>query len=72
MQVNGLKGSVAPAANGALALRDLRLASGILTAAGSLDVDPSGGLSGRINAELRNLRGTYYISGKLQDPQLRR
>jgi len=59
-------------ANGALALRDLRLASGILSATGSLDVDPSGGLSGRINAELRNLRGTYYISGKLQDPQLRR
>jgi len=67
-----LEGSVALAANGALALRDLRLASGILTAAGSLDVDPSGGLSGRINAELRNLRGTYYIGGKLQDPQLRR
>jgi len=66
-----LEGSVT-LANGSLALRDLRLASGILSATGSLDVDPSGGLSGRINAELRNLHGTYYIGGKLQDPQLRR
>jgi hypothetical protein len=66
-----LEGSAA-LANGALALRDLRLSSGILGATGSLDVEPSGRISGRINAELRNLRGTYYIGGRLQDPQLRR
>ena len=64
-------GSVA-LSNGALAMRELKLSSGLLTANGSLDVDASGGLSGRVNAELRNLRGTFYIGGKLGEPQLRR
>jgi cytoskeletal protein CcmA (bactofilin family) len=59
-------------ANGMLALRDMRLTAGLLTATGSLDVEPSGVISGRINAELRNLRGTYYIGGKLNEPQLRK
>jgi len=59
-------------AGGALAFRDLRLKSGLLGARGTLDVDPKGGLSGRVDAELRNLRGTFYIGGKLGDPQLRR
>ena len=59
-------------AGGALAFRDLKLKSGLLAARGSLDVDAKGGLSGRVDAELRNLRGTYYIGGKLGDPQLRR
>ena len=59
-------------ASGALALRDMRLTAGLLQANGTLDVDPSGGLSGRINAELRTLRGTYYVGGKLNEPQLRR
>jgi hypothetical protein len=66
-----LTGSAA-LASGALALRDLKLSSGLLTANGTLDVDAAGGLSGRVNAELRNLRGTFYIGGKLQDPQLRK
>jgi hypothetical protein len=66
-----LAGSAA-LANGALALRDLKLSSGLLTANGTLDVDAAGGLSGRVNAELRNLRGTFYIGGKLGEPQLRR
>ena len=66
-----LAGSAA-LANGALALRDLKLTAGLLTANGTLDVDAAGGLSGRVNAELRNLRGTFYIGGKLQDPQLRK
>jgi hypothetical protein len=35
-------------------------------------VDPKGALSGRVTAELRNLRGTYYVGGTLVDPQLRR
>jgi hypothetical protein len=59
-------------AGGALAFRDLRLRSGLLGARGTLDVDAKGGLSGRVDAELRNLRGTYYIGGRLRDPQLRR
>jgi len=59
-------------AGAALAFRDLKLTSGLLGARSSLDVDPKGGLSGRVDAELRNLRGTYYIGGKLGDPQLRR
>jgi hypothetical protein len=57
---------------GALAFRDLKLTAGLLNAKGALDVDPKGGLSGRVDAELRNLRGTFYIGGKLGDPQLRR
>jgi hypothetical protein len=59
-------------AGAALAFRDLKLAAGLLHARGTLDVDPKGGLSGRIDAELRNLRGTFYVGGKLSDPQLRR
>lgn len=67
----GMQGSVS-LVNGALAFRDLRLSAGLLKATGTLDVDPKGALSGRVNAELRNLRGTLYIGGKLSDPQLRR
>ena len=59
-------------ASGALALRDMRLTAGLLTATGTLDVEPTGGISGRVNAELRNLRGTYYLGGKLSEPQLRK
>jgi hypothetical protein len=66
-----LAGSAA-LANGALALRELKLSSGLLIANGTLDVDAAGGLQGRVNAELRNLRGTFYIGGKLGEPQLRR
>jgi uncharacterized protein involved in outer membrane biogenesis len=70
-QFTELTGNVS-LASGALALRDMRLTAGLLQATGTLDVDPSGGLSGRINAELRNLRGAYYIGGKLTEPQLRK
>jgi len=66
-----LAGSAA-LAGGTLALRDLKLTAGLLGASGTLDVDAAGGLSGRVNAELRNLRGTFYIGGKLQEPQLRK
>jgi hypothetical protein len=59
-------------AAGALALRELKLAAGLLHASGTLDVDAKGGLAGRVNAELRNLRGSFYIGGTLADPQLRR
>jgi hypothetical protein len=59
-------------AGGALAFRDLRLSAGLLGAKGTLDVDVKGGLSGKVDAELRALRGTFYIGGKLGDPQLRR
>ena len=59
-------------AGGTLAFRDLRLTAGLLGAKGTLDVDAKGGLSGRIDAELRNLHSTLYIGGKLGDPQLRR
>jgi len=59
-------------AGATLAFRDLKLTAGLLGARGSLDVDPKGGLQGRVDAELRNLRGTLYIGGRLGDPQLRR
>ena len=55
-----------------LALRDLRLSSGLLNATGSMDVEANGSISGRVNAELRNLRGSYFIGGKLTEPVLRR
>jgi hypothetical protein len=58
--------------NGAFAFRDLRLASGLLKADAALDVDAKGGLSGRVNAALRDLRGTLYFGGRLGDPQLGR
>ena len=58
--------------SGALALRELELSSGLLRATGSLDIDPKGALAGRLNAELRTLRGAMYIGGNLTDPQLRR
>jgi hypothetical protein len=58
--------------SGVLALRDLRLTSGLLNASGTMDVEANGSISGRVNAELRNLRGTYFIGGKLTEPQLRR
>jgi hypothetical protein len=70
-QFSELTGQVS-LASGTLSLRDLRLTAGLLHATGSLDVEPAGGLSGRVNAELRNLRGTYYIGGKLTEPQLRK
>jgi cytoskeletal protein CcmA (bactofilin family) len=70
-QFTELTGQVA-LASGTLALRDLRLTAGLLNATGSLDIEPAGSISGRINAELRNLRGTYYIGGKLTEPQLRK
>ena len=59
-------------ANGALSLRELQLNAGLLRASGSLDIDAKGALAGRINAELRTLRGAMYIGGSLADPQLRR
>jgi len=59
-------------AGGTLALRDLKLSAGLLRANGTMDVDSRGALSGRVNVELRNLRGTYYVGGTLVDPQLRR
>ena len=59
-------------AGGVVSLREMTLSSGLLKATGSLDVDPKGALAGRINAELRTLRGTLYIGGSLTDPQLRR
>jgi hypothetical protein len=66
-----LEGSLAYA-NGALAFRELKLTAGLLHANGSLDVDASRGISGRVSAELRGQRGTFFIGGKLQDPQLRK
>ncbi|MDH3320563.1 MAG: hypothetical protein OEO84_12860, partial [Betaproteobacteria bacterium] len=59
-------------AGGAFAFRDLNLTAGLLGAKGTLDVDAKGSLSGRVDAELRTLRDTFYIGGKLGDPQLRR
>jgi hypothetical protein len=40
-----------------LALRDVRLNAGLLGAAGSIDVDPSGALSGSLRAEMRTPGG---------------
>ncbi len=56
-----------------LQLRQLRLAAGLLNAAGNLDRDGQGGLSGRVQAELRSqARASLVISGTLKEPQFRR
>ena len=59
-----------------LAVRNLRLAAGLLTGAGQLDMDPQKNLAGRMQIELRaqtaQARSTLNLSGTLSNPQFRR
>jgi hypothetical protein len=61
---------------GRLAYRNLRLTSGALTAAGTLDVLPSSDIAGRVGVEIGSrttvvARGTLTVSGSVKDPVLR-
>ncbi|MEO8204127.1 MAG: hypothetical protein ABI630_09695, partial [Betaproteobacteria bacterium] len=57
---------------GAVQLRDLKLAAGLLTATATLDIDAGGKLGGRVNAELGSQRGSFVLSGTSTDPQIRK
>jgi hypothetical protein len=54
---------------GAVQLRDMRLTAGLLSATGIADIDASGRLSGRVNAELGPQRGTIALSGTAKEPK---
>ena len=54
-------------------LRQIRFSAGLLSAGGSVDLDPQQNLSGRLEVELRSqARATVAISGTLAKPVFRR
>jgi hypothetical protein len=59
-----------------LQVRQIRLAAGLLSGGGQLDMDSQKGLSGRMQIELRaqsvQARATLGVSGTLTNPQFRR
>ncbi|MGH8703976.1 MAG: hypothetical protein ACREUO_01000, partial [Burkholderiales bacterium] len=61
---------------GAVQLRNITLTAGALNAGASLDISPEGALAGKVVADVRTptqtLRATLNISGKLQEPQIRK
>ena len=61
---------------GAIQLRNIAVSSGAMNAGASLDIDANGGLAGRIVADVKTstqaLRATLNISGKIQDPVIRK
>ena len=60
---------------GAVALRNVNLSAGALTAAASADIAPGGALTGRIVADVRTtlqpLRATLVVGGTVKEPQVR-
>jgi len=60
---------------GAVALRNISISAGALTAAASADIAPSGAIAGRIVADIRTtvqpLRAILVIGGTVQEPQVR-
>jgi hypothetical protein len=60
---------------GAVALRNVNISAGALTAAASADIAPSGAIVGRIVADIRTtvqpLRAILVIGGTVQEPQVR-
>ena len=59
-----------------LLVRNIRLAAGLLSGAGQLEMDPQKNLSGRMQIELRaqsvQARSTLGVTGTLMNPQFRR
>jgi hypothetical protein len=59
-----------------LQVRNVRLAAGLLTGVGQLEMDPQKNLSGRMQIELRaqsvQARSTLSVAGTLANPQFRR
>ncbi len=61
---------------GAVQITNVAIAAGAMNAGASINVDANGGLSGRILADVKTpnqtLRATLNVSGKLQDPVIRK
>jgi predicted hotdog family 3-hydroxylacyl-ACP dehydratase len=57
-------------------VRQLRLAAGLMSAAGAAEVDAQGNLNGRMQIELKSQavqgRAGLTLSGTLKEPQYRR
>src|SRR5882672_3062261 len=70
-----MSGSVSADSN-RLLVRQIRMAAGLLNAAGQVEMDPQRNLSGRMQVELRaqsvQARATLTLAGTLQNPQFRR
>src|SRR5260221_674003 len=70
-----MSGSVSADSN-RLLVRQIRMAAGLLNAAGQVEMDPQKNLSGRMQVELRaqsvQARATLTLAGTLQNPQFRR
>ena len=60
---------------GAVALRNVSISAGALTAGAAADIAPGGALAGRIVAEVRTtlqpLRATLVVGGTVKEPQVR-
>ena len=60
---------------GAVALRNVNISAGALSAGASADIAPSGALVGRVVADIRTtaqpLRATLTLGGTLKEPQVR-
>jgi uncharacterized protein involved in outer membrane biogenesis len=61
---------------GAVKVTNVAITAGAMNAGASLDVDANGGLSGRVVADVKTatqtLRATLNLSGKIQDPVIRK
>ena len=61
---------------GTVQITNVSIAAGAMNAGASLNVDTSGGISGRIIADVKTpnqvLRATLNVSGKVQDPVIRK
>jgi hypothetical protein len=61
---------------GTVQIRNVAIAAGAMNAGASLDVDANGGLSGRVSADVKTptqtLRAVLNLSGKIQDPVIRK
>ena len=61
---------------GAVKITTAAISAGAMNAGASLDIDTGGGLSGRVVADVKTptqtLRATLNISGKIQDPVIRK
>ncbi len=61
---------------GSIQVRNVSIVAGAMNAGASLDIDSSGGLSGRVAAEVKTpnqtLRATLNVSGKITDPVVRK
>jgi hypothetical protein len=61
---------------GVTQLRNVAISGGAMNATANLDIDPAGGLNGRIAAEVKAanqvLRANLSVAGKIQDPVIRK